>query len=723
MKKYFLLLLLFLLPAFTYSQFSPSVNIYEPNQFSKYIGQGILKDVEVEVTPLGLTTQYDFTFKMSIYDENTLDPNAQYEIVYIFGLPDNSYIKDSWLWVDDTLVIASIKDKWSANSIYEGIVSRRKDPSILQKVQGKINEYELRVFPYLKEKPRKVKISFCVYNEYTNGMFESKFPILNMLNLRYGESFKDYNLKINLNEKIEFQYLTHFDMGIVYPQKFTLIDKSLNLNTRLNLNYNNSYATFTFKPKMENGFFYNINEHEFTKDKYYEMLLDVGSLQTQFISNKYIFIIDFNKDKTNFNFKTNISYLSLIDEISTFIRNNLSLSDKFNFINSSTKELSILSDTWLDVNEENFDKVDTWMNNISPNYGFHIEKALDSAAQFFINTQSSGTVITYSSSDHLGASSNNSITYLANKFIQSKSTINCISFANLNYATYYIGGKNYLANEYFFKNLTGFTRGNYSIAGTLNDITNQSKNILNNMLFSFQEGELTLSSQSALAYQKRDLTNIINGNISNPIIVETGKLFGELPVQFKFSGIYGNNIITSNSKIANEFDSIGRFTPVFQLWKANEIKRLEAIDNNSKDHIWSIVDNSLESRVLSKYSAFLALEPWMTNYYNPYEDDEVNTSIGEIELNDAINIEIYPNPVESKSLIKIKTDLEFLTNQMEVVLLDYTGKIVKKLGLQNMNIEFIFEPIDDDGNKIATGRYLLVLKSKYGTLTKNLIIK
>lgn len=721
MKKYFLFLFLIFIPTFSFSQFSPTLNIYEPNQFSKFIGQGLINDINVEVTPLGLTTQYDFTFSMSIFDENKININSQYEIVYNFALPDNSYIRDSWLWVDDTLVIASIRDIWTANSIYEGIVNRRKDPSILKKVQDKKNEYELRVFPYTKDKPRKVKISFCIYNVYKNGTFESKLPILNMLNTRNGESYKDYNLIINLNDKIEFQYLTHFDLGVIYPENFTLIDKSLKLKTILNFS-NSSYASLIFKPKMENGFFYNINEDIFSKDKYYELLLDVGSLQNQYISNKYIFILDFNQDKTNLNFKTNISYLSLIDEISNFIRNNLSSNDKFNFINSSTKELSMMSDTWLDASEENFIKLDTWMNEISPKYGFNLEKALDSAAQFFINTQTNGIAITYSSSDHLGVSSNNSITNLSNKFNQSKSTLNCISFANTNFATYHIGGKNYIANEYFFKNLTGSTRGNYTTAGTLSDVTVQSQNILKNILLSFQEGELSIKSQSALAYQKRDLTNIVQGNISNPIIAETGKLFGELPIQFQFSGIYGNNIVNSNSEIVNNVDSIGRFTPVFQLWKANEISRLESINNNSKELVWSIVDNSLESRVLSKYSAFLALEPWMTNYLNPYENNDVNTSIGEIELNNAINIVIYPNPVESKSLINIKTDLEFLTTQIEVELINYTGKLIKKIGLQDINVEFTFEPIDDYGNKIETGIYLLVFKSKYGTITKNVII-
>lgn len=724
MKKY-ILLFLFLLPAFCYSQFFPLMKVYEPDRFSQFIGDGTMKDIEVEVTPLGLTTQYDFTFKMSIYDENKLTSNSQYELVYNFSLPDNSYIKDSWLWVDDTLVIASIKDIWTANSIYEGIVNRRKDPSILQKKDGQKNDYILKVYPYLKNKPRKVKISYCVYNEYKNGLFVSKFPIVNMLNIRYGESFKDYDLKINLNNKIEFQSLTHFDLGTIYSDSFIQKDNSLNLLTRLNLNNNNSYATLTFKPKMENGFFYNINEHNITKDKYYEFLLDVGSLQTQNINNKYIFIIDFNQDKTNINFKINdISNGSLIEVISSFIRNNLSSNDKFNIINSSTRELTMLSNTWLDYNPDNLNKADLWMNTISPRYGFNIEKALDSAAQFFINTQSSGVVITYSSSDHLGASSNQSINYLANKLKESKSTLNCITFANLNFANYNIGGKNYLANEYFFKNLTGFTRGSYLTVGTLNDIAIQSATIINNLLGALKEGELTIASTTALAYQKRDLKNLINGNPSNAIYAEAGRLFGELPIQFNFTGIYGNNIITSKSNNIENFDSIGRFTPVFQLWKANEINRLEAINNNSKEHIWSIVDNSLESRVLSKYSAFLALEPWMTNYYNPYEDDEnVNTSVGEIELNEAINIEIYPNPVESKSLIKIKTELEFITNQIEVELIDYTGKIIKKIGLQNINVEFSFEPIDDEGNKIASGRYLLVFKSKYGTLSKNLIIK
>lgn len=54
-------------------------------------------------------------------------------------------IIDSWLWIGDEISKAMILDKWTASSIYENIVKRRKDPSILTKMSDL--QYELRIFP------------------------------------------------------------------------------------------------------------------------------------------------------------------------------------------------------------------------------------------------------------------------------------------------------------------------------------------------------------------------------------------------------------------------------------------------------------------------------------------------------------------------------------------------------------------------------------------------
>jgi len=75
-------------------------------------------------------------------------------------LPENAIVDDSWLWIGKDIIKAKLMDKWTATGIYEGIVKRRKDPSILMKQSA--TQYELRVFPLVGNQTRKVKITYLM---------------------------------------------------------------------------------------------------------------------------------------------------------------------------------------------------------------------------------------------------------------------------------------------------------------------------------------------------------------------------------------------------------------------------------------------------------------------------------------------------------------------------------------------------------------------------------
>ena len=74
-------------------------------------------------------------------------------------MPEDCYFFDSYLWLDETIIIrAELMNRWEANRIFDSIVNRRKDPSILQKNWG--NTFSLNVYPISTAYSRKVKISY-----------------------------------------------------------------------------------------------------------------------------------------------------------------------------------------------------------------------------------------------------------------------------------------------------------------------------------------------------------------------------------------------------------------------------------------------------------------------------------------------------------------------------------------------------------------------------------
>jgi hypothetical protein len=82
------------------------------------------------------------------------------EIVLNFQLPEAAIVHDSWLWIDDEIAVARIMDRWTAGQIYEEIVGRRSDPSILFK--NGPTQYSLRIYPLKKGQTRRVKITYLM---------------------------------------------------------------------------------------------------------------------------------------------------------------------------------------------------------------------------------------------------------------------------------------------------------------------------------------------------------------------------------------------------------------------------------------------------------------------------------------------------------------------------------------------------------------------------------
>lgn len=106
---------------------------------------GTIEEASLSVKPRGLYLEYGLYLTFSARGTNWYNSSDSLEIVLNFDLPANSMIIDSWLWIGDEISKAMILDKWTASSIYENIVKRRKDPSILTKMSDL--QYELRIFP------------------------------------------------------------------------------------------------------------------------------------------------------------------------------------------------------------------------------------------------------------------------------------------------------------------------------------------------------------------------------------------------------------------------------------------------------------------------------------------------------------------------------------------------------------------------------------------------
>src|SRR5688572_4842596 len=112
-----------------------------------------ITNVLMEVWPKGLYADIELTLTLKGNNLTTSQGDSLQGILK-FELPPNSFIHDSWLWLNDSIIIsASIIERSKAIQIYSGYIQQRQDPSLLLKTGA--NTYQLNVFPITNTYARK----------------------------------------------------------------------------------------------------------------------------------------------------------------------------------------------------------------------------------------------------------------------------------------------------------------------------------------------------------------------------------------------------------------------------------------------------------------------------------------------------------------------------------------------------------------------------------------
>lgn len=150
------------------------LHILDPRQGSSR-KTGLITVPEIQVTPRGAYAEIELTFTVGAVSTQFSSTDSL-EAVLNFDLPAGSFIHDSYLWLTPTVVVqADIIDRGRAISIYESIVRRRRDPSLL--VKTATNSYQLNIFPLTTSFPRKVKLVYSVPFFWTDGRAVCPLPL------------------------------------------------------------------------------------------------------------------------------------------------------------------------------------------------------------------------------------------------------------------------------------------------------------------------------------------------------------------------------------------------------------------------------------------------------------------------------------------------------------------------------------------------------------------
>jgi len=672
--------------------FIPSLNA----QYLKFVdpkqqwrsGSGLITYAEYIVRVEQNFAHCDLYLTYTANIPNFTNPSDTFEVIHYFNLPKHSLVTDSWLWVDSVIMKADILERRYAFNIYEGIVKRRQDPSILYK--NSETQYELRIFPIVNKKSRRIKLSFTIpLNRLKDnltlpipvGLIAASYTQPNIvLKIKYDESYQ----KISTTN-LSFNAANDNFLGSHY--KTTISPSIYNKSQELTVNFQlkENQIIFESQQTADNGL-----------KSYYQVSINPLSafgLQ-QGEARNVVIVID------NETITSSISKQDFISNVKKFTTNTLYPTDSLQIIYTNNKANKLFNDFVI------FSPITTnnLLNNITLGDISLLYNGLYDAYDLLKN-KTNPVLVVFSSGVSFAnisvASSTKDNLYNTFKTIPKSFFIN---YNNEKVPYYYFHPEFYRGNTLFYKIMASNSGGSYASVNEGNTTNISPEDALQKISEDFGEYNLSdfemevriKSSDGGFSYDNTNFTNKRTG------FAQTGLLVGKPP--YTIEGVFFNKSDVITKKIViKESDTNQGYNNAAQIHAGLNIIKFE--NENLKAKEFQILNLSLENRVLSRFTAFLALEPSLkTPCYQC--KDESNTPTPTNQTQYGYILKVFPNPFSDVLNIEIQGVIHEKVENLEIF--DVMGrKFEAEYEINNKDATIY---ITIKGNNLKDGIYFVKVK-------------
>lgn len=669
-----------------------SLTIEHPQVWWFFEDTGTIEEAVFTMKPQGLYLEVGCYLEIS-YPENDYGVEDSLEIIFDFNLPQGAIVNDSWLWVGEVIVRAELWDIWTAQQTYEEIVDRQQDPSILYRLPD--GSYQLRIFPLVEQESRRIKINYLIPYNWEEETLQAALPMEFLQTSKQSvdqfrvlfypdASFPDY--WITQDPELEFEYINDPEFGPCQELQLTTPYES-DLGLSLSL------------PTQQEGIF--VGEYSEGGDQFYQLAV-MPEAFIDFGVHKNLCVLINHKHENS-----TADYWEMLAFLESSLKDHLEEADQFYIIVSTNQGDLVASDTWIPAHPDSIAAAIETVSSVAlvdnPN---SLSSLLSTGYDFIKNTEGYGEILLLNNDDpYLNTTTANQV---MDQLIADwdEVPVYVCDYQNLEYNSVWVNGTIYVGNQYFNLYFSLLTGGDVvSVQGDGITLTSGLEQLFSQFGRIFGDFELYPDVQNGFTYQRFNVSNLTAGIINEPIF-QVGKYVGEFPMEVEFFAIH-NGTVFEHTFLIEASEVVPLDTLAEEIWVGNYLQAIES-DGNSTTEIAHIIDVSIDERVLSKYTAFIALDPILGGE-GCYEclnfEDEIIVINTKEEEQPALEFKVFPNPFSDQVNIHLGGAVA-----KRFTIFNAQGQLVQTLAGNQRS----WDGRDASGHYLPVGIYFLVAELENG---------
>lgn len=576
------------------------------------------------------------------------DPAADLEVNYFFELPEKAMVTDSWLWVEEDIIRAKILDRWLASTIYENIVNRRRDPSLL--IKQSATQYSLQIYPLPNGSSRKVKITALIPNEWTETEvftslapeFVAYSPKVPALRLQVINPPGEEEPILASHPEATFRKVDDPEGRMVYEA--VLRPEEIKEGNPIVLSTSPQWKSGVYMANFGNA-----------EGGFYELGVLPASFferETSVAAKKIMVLLQYNN-----NGPIDLPYADYLAAIEQALLKHLRPEDEFNIIPAGLAPRTVFGD-WKYADEENIKEAIALLNS-STISSINLPGLIGAGVEAMKGESEKGLIVLFANSIAEGEPETaNALLAEIDRLWEGTEPVPFFIADYTypgNFPRYYLEPNVFYGNAYFYTNLARQTGGDWLEPDCCNrSFTQQCQAIFEHALDERIAMDLFTTLDTGFTFNRFELQGARGGTYnSRKPVFQYGRYVGHPPFTVEVAAFSGNQLYfnTINPELTAGDSAIAK------IWHGFRMRELEKESDNRS--ITELISLSLEERILSLYTAFLCLEPSLGGEPCPSCQDR-SLDGGIVSTNDqpldtVVAASFAPNPFVDQ--ISIRLDL------------------------------------------------------------------